>query len=224
MTQTHKTVLQTLIDLTAIPILPDQASRLRAIPEAFLVDVQAPNGPFDFGLSRCIQAPGEFSAMRIACRKVKANPLRYHIGSFYFTGKKQLPVYVPEEETMMSASSYIHAVLPEGTLAKNKVLPKKEAVTRHETYITMNRLGMMLRETTDENAIRPLFQSLMDNNDQMRKLVEQDDDEEIKNKGVDSEDDAKSDDGDSSDDNNQGPEAKRQKISDTVMKPPTRPE
>eukprot|EP00919_Chromeraceae_sp_WS-2016_P011476 GHVR01026787.1.p2 GENE.GHVR01026787.1~~GHVR01026787.1.p2 ORF type:complete len:222 (+),score=8.73 GHVR01026787.1:388-1053(+) len=56
MSQTHTNVLNTLINLASTVIATDQATTLRSIQDILEIDVQAPNGPLDFGLSAGIDS------------------------------------------------------------------------------------------------------------------------------------------------------------------------
>lgn len=78
---------------------------------------------------------------------IRANPLKYHVGSQFLTGERQLESDIFTEHDKLALSAYIRVAAPESTLAHSPNVVAEADVAGLEEFTNMRQLKILLTKT-----------------------------------------------------------------------------
>lgn len=105
--------------------------------------------------------------------EVSMNPVRYHVGSQFFSGLPQIVVDVPTESTMLALAAFVHASASGTSLSRAAVLPHEDEVRGHPVYINIKRAqAQFMSVEMEEKQIKEMFGDFVSGVDQFAGIDE----------------------------------------------------
>jgi len=85
---------------------------------------------------------------------MRSTPLKYHIGSVYLTGVKQVNSDIWTSEDKITLAAFVHAIIPNDTLAHSPTILKQGEVASSEVYARFSTLKIaMIKSASAEVAL-----------------------------------------------------------------------
>jgi len=92
-----------------------------------------------------------------AAEKIRADPVRYHIGAHFLTNQERLIPYVIDDDTMANFAAFIYATAERSSLAAAKVLPPLDEVKGSVVYQSIKHAQAQVTDFATDKVIKVLI-------------------------------------------------------------------